>query len=68
MIRSGIAVLAVTKLIWAITAGRAALLVTEKIIIRQQRGVTRWEAVRGTNIGRQTNDGVGHSKKKVALT
>ena len=52
MIRSGIAVLAVTKLIWAITAGRAALLVTEKIIIRQQRGVTRWEAVRGTNIGR----------------
>ena len=52
----------------AIIPGRAAILVTTKIIIKNRCEATALEAVRGTNIGRWTNDGVERSKKKVSLT
>ena len=62
--RSGISEITGIKLMWTTTAGCAALLVTKIIIGKNQRGVTQWEAVRGTKIGRRKNDGVGRSKKR----
>ena len=67
-IRSGIAGLMDKKMMWDITDGRAALLISNKIITKQWCGVTQWEAWRGTNILIRTNDGVFSSKKNVALT
>ena len=51
MTRSGFSGLMGIKFIWYTTAGRAALIVTTRIIIKQQSGVTQWEAVRGNKIG-----------------
>ena len=59
MISSGITRLAVIKLMWDTTAGRAAMLVITRIIKKQWRRVTWWEDARGTNTGSRTNDGVG---------
>ena len=52
MIRLGIAVLTGIKLMWSTTAGDSVLIATTRIIIKYQPRVTRWEAARGTNIGR----------------
>ena len=48
------------KLMWAITDGRAALLVSMIFLRKQECGVTQWEVARGENIVRQENDGMGH--------
>ena len=53
---------------WAIPDGCAALLDTKITTRKQKHEATQWEAARGTNIGLRMNDGVGRSKKKVALT
>ena len=68
IIYPGISILAGITLMWSTKSGRATLIITTRIIIKQQHGATRWEIAIGTNIRHQTNDGMGRSKKMVALT
>ena len=59
MIRSGIYGITGIKLMWATTSVSAALIISTRIIRKQQHGVKFWESSRETKIGNRTNDGVG---------